>query len=193
MSSSAETTWSYFKATRNYVERWGRPVAFYTDKHSVFRINAPEQDGQTQFARALSELHIDLICANAPQAKGRVERANRTLQDRLVKEMRDLGISDIDSGNAMLETFRLAHNKRFACDPQSAHDAHRRLRYADKLDSIISTARELKAGQQAAKRRRAPLAHCTSQQLHSGPRWRLERKAPRRLGEEPLRCPSAER
>jgi transposase len=140
----AETTWSYFEATRNYVERWGRPVAFYTDKHSVFRINAPEQDGHTQFARALSELHIDLICANSPQAKGRVERANRTLQDRLVKEMRDLGISDIDSGNEMLEEFRVAYNKRFACDPQSAHDAHRRLRYADKLDEIFSIQSERK-------------------------------------------------
>jgi hypothetical protein len=64
-------------------------VAFYSDKHSVFRINKPEAKGglgMTQFGRALAELNIEILCANSSQAKGRVERANRTLQDRLVKE-----------------------------------------------------------------------------------------------------------
>jgi hypothetical protein len=85
-----------------------KPIAFYSDKHATFRVNkvgATEGDGMTQFGRALHELNIDIICANAPQAKGRVERANGTLQDRLVKEMRLAGISTIEAGNAFLPAF----------------------------------------------------------------------------------------
>jgi hypothetical protein len=63
-------------------------VALYSDKHTVFRINNPEREGElTQFSRALKTLDIEAIHANTPQAKGRVERANKTLQDRLVKEL----------------------------------------------------------------------------------------------------------
>jgi hypothetical protein len=85
-----ESTFSYLTAAREYVERHGKPVAFYTDKHGVFRVNregATGGDGMTQFGRAMHEMNIDIICANSPQAKGRVERANKTLQDRLVKEL----------------------------------------------------------------------------------------------------------
>ena len=71
----------------------------------------------TQFGRALHELNIDIICANAPQAKGRVERANGTLQDRLVKEMRLAGISTIEAGNAFLPAFMADYNRRFAKAP----------------------------------------------------------------------------
>src|SRR5258708_4737565 len=87
----SESTFDYFAATRAYLERYGKPVAFYSDKHSVFRVNKKDAvggDGMTQFGRALHALNIDIICANSSQAKGRVERANGTLQDRLVKEMR---------------------------------------------------------------------------------------------------------
>jgi hypothetical protein len=80
---------------RAYLEAWGKPIAFYSDKHSVFRVNHPGAlggDGMTQFGRALHALNIDIICANSSPAKGRVERANRTLQDRLVKELRLAGI-----------------------------------------------------------------------------------------------------
>lgn len=137
--AQAETTWSYLEATRNYLERWGRPVALYTDKHSVFRINTPGMsDVPTQFSRALSDLHIDLICANTPQAKGRVERANRTLQDRLVKELRALDISSIEQGNRVLEGFRYGYNQRFGREAKSNHDAHRKLRRSDNLDLILS-------------------------------------------------------
>jgi transposase len=85
------STDSYFEALRGYLDAHGCPVAFYSDKHSVFRINKPEAkggQGMTQFGRALAELNIEILCANSSQAKGRVERANRTLQDRLVKELR---------------------------------------------------------------------------------------------------------
>ena len=82
-------------STRLYVEQHGKPLAFYSDKHSVFRVNqsSKKDTKMTQFGRVLSTLNIDIIFANSPQAKGCVERANRTLQDRLIKEMRLKGIS----------------------------------------------------------------------------------------------------
>ena len=98
----AETTFDYMLSTRAYIEQYGKPLAFYSDKHSVFRVNQKScQDSKiTQFGRILNELNIDIIFANSPQAKGRVERANRTLQDRLIKEMRLEGISSIAEANA---------------------------------------------------------------------------------------------
>ena len=104
----SESTFDYFAATRAYLERYGKPVAFYSDKHGVFRVNKKDAvggDGMTQFGRALHALNIDIICANSSQAKGRVERANGTLQDRLVKEMRLSGIDTIAAGNAFLPAF----------------------------------------------------------------------------------------
>ncbi len=99
----AETTWAYLQTLRVYLAKYGRPVALYSDKHSIFRVNYPEREGElTQFTRALKTLDIEPIHANTPQAKGRVERANQTLQDRLVKELRLAGISDIEAANAFL-------------------------------------------------------------------------------------------
>ena len=88
---SSESTFTYFEATRGYLERYGKPLAFYSDKASVFRSNNKQAnggDGQTQFDRAMNELNITGICANTSSAKGRFERAHLTLQDRLVKELR---------------------------------------------------------------------------------------------------------
>ena len=98
----SESTFAYFNATQRYLEQHGKPVAFYTDKHAVFRVNKPASlhgDGMTQFGRALKALTIEIICANSRQAKGRVERANKTLQDRLVKELRLAGVSTMEVGN----------------------------------------------------------------------------------------------
>lgn len=95
------------------MERYGKPVAFYSDKHGVFRVNKKDAvggDGMTQFGRALHAMNIDIICANSSQAKGRIERANGTLQDRLVKEMRLCGIDTIEAGNAFLPAFMEAYN-----------------------------------------------------------------------------------
>jgi len=137
-----ETTFAYFEATRHYVERFGKPVAFYSDKHGIFRVNQEQTlglgSGLTQFGRAMQELDIQIICANSPQAKGRIERANQTLQDRLVKELRLLGISDIDSANAYLPEFRLDFNRRFAVAPRSNHDAHRPLLKSENLAIILT-------------------------------------------------------
>jgi hypothetical protein len=137
-----ETTFAYFAASRHYFERYGKPVAFYSDKHGIFRVNQEQtsglSDGITQFGRAMQELGIQIICANSPQAKGRVERANQTLQDRLVKELRLQGISDIDTANAFLPQFREDFNRRFAVQPRSSHDAHRPLLKTENLDLILT-------------------------------------------------------
>ena len=122
----AETTQSYMEALRGYLAEHGRPVALYPDKHSIFRVNHPDREGElTQFTRAPRTLDIEPIHANTPQAKGRVERANQTLQDRLVKELRLAGISDIDAANAFLPDFLSNYNQRFAVPPQNPTDAHR--------------------------------------------------------------------
>jgi hypothetical protein len=126
----AETTWAYFAATQAYLLLHGQPRAFYSDKYSVFRINASTAvggSGLTQFGRALQELDIQLICAHTPQAKGRVERANQTLQDRLVKELRLRGCSDMASANEYLPEFRAQLNDRFGVAPRNPLDAHRPL------------------------------------------------------------------
>jgi hypothetical protein len=92
----------------------------------------------TQFGRALAELNIEIICANSSQAKGRVERVNRTLQDRLVKELRLANISDMEAGNDFLPGFLLAHNERFAVTPVRSEDMHRPLSVpVEKLTDIL--------------------------------------------------------
>jgi transposase len=137
-----ETFFAYCEASRHYLERYGKPVAFYSDKHGIFRVNQPRplgvSSGMTQFGRAMQELDIQIICANTPQAKGRVERANQTLQDRLVKELRLRGISDMDAGNAYLPEFREDYNRRFAVQPRSTHDAHRPLLKTENLNVILT-------------------------------------------------------
>ena len=137
----SESTFDYFNATRAYLERHGKPIAFYSDKHGVFRVNrkdAASGDGMTQFGRALHALNIDIICANCSQAKGRVERANATLQDRLVKEMRLQGISTMAAGNAFLPAFMADYNARFAKPPFDDRDLHRCFSEHDDLDDAFA-------------------------------------------------------
>jgi len=137
----SESAFAYFAATRGYLERHGKPAAFYSDKAGVFRVNNPQAtggDGVTQFGRALYELNIDSICANSSQAKGRVERANKTLQDRLVKELRLRGIDTMAAGNAFLPAFMADYNARFAKPPRSGHDRHRPLRPDEDLELIFT-------------------------------------------------------
>ena len=132
----SESTFAYMEATCAYIEAHGKPVAFYSDKHSVFR-NAKASalgDGMTNFGRAVEALNIEIICANSPQAKGRVERANATLQDRMVKEMRLEGISTIEAANAFFPGFIERHNARFARAPFNEKDLHRPLAAYDDLD-----------------------------------------------------------
>jgi hypothetical protein len=137
----SESAFAYFGALQGYLETHGCPVAFYSDKHSVFRVtrqDAKGGQGMTQFGRALAELNIEILCANSSQAKGRVERANRTLQDRLVKELRMAGISDLEAGNAFLPGFMVRFNARFAVVPARPDDRHRPLNMApERLRAIL--------------------------------------------------------
>lgn len=134
----AETTRAYMDTLTDYLQVHGRPVALYSDKHSIFRHNHPDHDGElTQFARAIKTLDIAIIHANTPQAKGRVERANSTLQDRLVKEMRLEGISDLETANAWLPTFAKDYNQRFATAPQNPVDSHRAVLHTPEEISLI--------------------------------------------------------
>jgi transposase len=137
----SESTFGYFAATESYLRKHGKPGAFYSDKASIFRVNAKAAvggDGFAQFGRAMDDLNIDVICANTPAAKGRVERANQTLQDRLVKELRLRGISDRDAANAFMVEFCEDFNRRFAREPQSPHDAHRPMLGREKLEHIFT-------------------------------------------------------
>ncbi|WP_323127804.1 ISNCY family transposase [Acinetobacter terrestris] len=137
----AETTFDYMLSTRAYIEQYGKPLAFYSDKHSVFRVNQKSrQDSQiTQFGRILNELNIDIIFANSPQTKGRVERANRTLQDRLIKEMRLEDIGSIAEANARLPCFIEQFNQKFAKCARNSKNLHRPLTESDvELDDIFT-------------------------------------------------------
>ena len=124
----AETTLGYMALLEEHVLAHGLPAAIYSDRHSIFQVNRGDykdvSHAQTQFARALEQLGIEGIQANSPQAKGRVERANQTLQDRLVKEMRLQGISSQEAANAWLPQFIRAFNRRFAVVPATQDDAH---------------------------------------------------------------------
>lgn len=150
----SECTFSYFDALKDYLLAHGRPVAFYSDKHSVFRVAnqaATCGHGETQSGRALNALNIEILCANSSQAKGRVERANRTLQDRLVKELRLARISDIAAANAFLPGFMARHNARFAKPPHRPDNLHRALNVEpDRLREILSLRDERYVGQQLA-------------------------------------------
>jgi transposase len=137
----SESFFSYAQAARAYVERHGKPLAFYSDKHGIFRVNQPASGttpALTQFGRAMQQLDIQIICAHTPQAKGRVERAIQTLQDRLPKELRLRKISSWQDGNAFLPEFIHDFNRRFAVQPRSDLDAHRPLAHQDDLDQILT-------------------------------------------------------
>jgi transposase len=137
---ASESTFDYFESTRQYLREHGKPVAFYSDKASIFRVNAKQPrggDGFTQFARAMGELNIDILCANTPQAKGRVERAHLTLQDRLVKELRLRDMTTIEAANRFVPRFIADYNRRFAREPASQHNAHRPVATYEDLNVIF--------------------------------------------------------
>jgi hypothetical protein len=134
----------------DYLRRWGRPVAFYTDKAGHFgqwtrpvsRIPLEERETkrtESIIRRALGELNVELILAHSPQAKGRVERNFGTSQDRLVKELRVEGISTLEEGNRFLEEVYIPYwNERFAVEPAESRDAHRRLPKKANLEALFA-------------------------------------------------------
>jgi transposase len=142
-----EGTFTLFDTTEHYLKTHGKPVSLYVDKHSTFKINRQatiEEElkdlmPQSQFARAMEELRITLIFAHSPQAKGRVERMFETLQDRLVKEMRLLGISNKADGTRYFqEVYIPKHNAKFAIPPRESVNLHKTLLPEDDLSRIFT-------------------------------------------------------
>lgn len=134
-----------FAFWKGYLLENGKPASIYLDKFSTYKVNHPAAEDNkeliTQFQRACQTLGIQLITAHSPEAKGRVERMFNTLQDRLVKELRLQGISDIKTANKFLtEKFIPAFNAKFAVIPASHADLHRPLTKMDKenLDNAFS-------------------------------------------------------
>lgn len=135
-----ESTQDYLLFLREYIDKHGKPLSFYSDKHSVFRVNNKKKyEGvfSTKFQNVLEKLDIELICAHSPQAKGRVERANGVLQDRLIKELRERGISSIEEANLFLEEFRLKYNRKFAIEPANSDNVHRSLKLNGNLEHLF--------------------------------------------------------
>lgn len=137
-----ESTNNYFDCLEGYLKKHGKPLELYVDKHSVFKVNREElkkSNEETVFHKALKTLGIELICANSPQAKGRVERKNGVLQDRLTKEMRLRGLASIEEGNLYLEEeFIEVHNKQFGKEPAEPQNAHKPLSAKENLEKILA-------------------------------------------------------
>lgn len=139
----AETTEAYMAGLKTYLSRYGIPVSLYSDRHSIFRKSKCEEltdNRWSQFERAVLTLGIDMIHANSPEAKGRVERSFLTHQDRLVKMLRLNDISSLDEGNEYLdEVYMKKHNQRFSVEPFDPEDAHTSLDIDSKqIDLILS-------------------------------------------------------
>jgi hypothetical protein len=136
----ADTVLSHMDLLLRWMQASGRPLALYTDRHSIFEPQGQAAaDAETQFGRALRELDIELIRARSPQAKGRVERSFGTAQDRVVKEMRLAKVKTIHQANALLDEGLLAkHNRMFTVAPREAGDAHRALGSGFNVAAILS-------------------------------------------------------
>jgi transposase len=130
--TKAESTKAVMKCMKEYIEKFGCPMAIYVDKDSIYKTTRVQTIAEqlenekilTQFTRVMNELGIEVICANSPQAKGRVERSFKTHQDRLVKENKLRGITNIEEGNKFLPQYFKQHNKKFSVKPQNEEDMH---------------------------------------------------------------------
>jgi hypothetical protein len=147
-----DSTEANLRVLRGYLESWGRPLAFYTDKGSLFSVNKPRPEAgedeevkaeRTQIGRALQELGIEWIAAHSPQAKGRIERFFGTAQDRLVKGLRLAGASSVEEANGYLDQEYLpTWNRAFTVVAAKATDAHRPLSPEHDLAAMLSRVEE---------------------------------------------------
>ena len=130
---------------KGYVEKYGIPASIYLDKHSTYKSTKKQsiedqlnnQEHLSQFARAVTELGVNVIYADSPQAKGRIERLFKTFQDRVIKEMRLRGTSSIEEGNRFLKWYLPVYVKRFAVKPAKQGDLHRPLSKDIDLNKIL--------------------------------------------------------
>lgn len=141
-----EGTVPAFDGLRSYFQKYGMPCSIYLDKHSTYKglkkVSVIDQlegePGVSQFQRAMKDLGIEVIHANSPQAKGRIERFFRTLQDRLVKEMRVAEIKTLDQANSYLESYLIEHNSKFCVEALQPADLHRTVPKDICLEGILS-------------------------------------------------------
>jgi transposase-like protein len=173
-----DSTEENLQQLRSYIEQHGRPVAVYTDKASLFQVapravhhrDAPPEQ-LSQIGRALRELNIEWIAAHSPQAKGRIERAFQTAQDRLVKGLRQVGANDSETANRYLQQIFLPlWNQRFRCEPQLGGDAHRALLPGMNLDSVLSIRESRKIAQDYTVRWEGAIYRVDSGQIARGMR-----------------------
>jgi hypothetical protein len=130
---------------KRYIRKYGIPMSVYMDKHTTYKSTAEpsiedEINGTaplSEFGRALTELEVEIIHAHSPQAKGRIERLFKTLQDRLVKEMTLRGINTIEEANRYLDTYLSVHNKRFAVRAKEQDNLHREIPQGLPLDKVL--------------------------------------------------------
>jgi transposase len=149
-----EGTWPAMDSLKRYIRRYGIPQAIYLDKHTTYKSGAPptldeqlrDQPPLSQVEQSLAALGITVIHANSPQAKGRVERLFKTLQDRLVRELRLRGIQSVADANVFLRRYLPEHNRRFCQPAASPADLHRPAPPSRELDRVfcIRTARTVK-------------------------------------------------
>jgi transposase len=140
-----EGTMPAMDSMKRYIKRYGIPQSVYLDKHSTYKSWAEptieeQLNGQrpmSHFEKSLEELAVEVIHANSPQAKGRVERLFKTLQDRLVREMRLVGIKNVDEANEFLITYLPKHNRKFKKEAASEIDLHRPALHSRELDRIL--------------------------------------------------------
>lgn len=144
---NVEDTLTLLRTTKAYLKRWGRPIALYVDKDSIYKVNRQatveeelrDEQPITQFTRAMAQLGVDVIAADSPQAKGRVERGFDTHQDRLVKDLRLANISTKEAANVYLRGVYIPdHNRRYARPPADPLDVHRSLLPAHDLKSVLA-------------------------------------------------------
>ena len=145
--TNSESTKEIMSSTKNYIEKYGCPVALYVDKDSIYKVSRDQNIEEqlkndlpiTQFTRAMNELGIEVICANSPQAKGRVERSFKTHQDRLVKELKLRSITTIEEANKFLEhEYTAYHNKKFSIEAKNKENMHIQLPLNSNLQAILS-------------------------------------------------------
>jgi len=130
---------------KRYIKLYGIPPSVYLDRHSTYKSDAEPtlaeqlagQKPMSQFERSMAELEVEVIHANSPQAKGRVERLFRTLQDRLVREMRLAGIKSIDEANEFLRTFLPKYNRKFKKPAASEANLHRPAPHSREIDRVL--------------------------------------------------------
>lgn len=140
-----EGTFPAMDSFKRYIKKYGIPVSIYLDKHATYKsTKKPSVEDElnnveplSQFARAVTELGVDVIYADSPQAKGRIERLFNTFQDRLIKEMRLKGIKTIEEANKFLPQYLPIYAKRFAVKPANDTDMHRSIPEGINLDKIL--------------------------------------------------------